>query len=278
MKTWMRKHPVDVAIACWVIGMTLSKIPVPKDGPSYYSYMAALQYAIAALMLAVMVIMGGGDSLKRVSQGAEEILRRSIYPLAIAAVSISLTIFSAFYNGEANTENIVRGGIKLVILCISIGLIEETMMRGVLFSGLQKKLGVNRKGLAAAVVLSSLIFRFEHVANAFSGGVDLLIVVQAAGKLLTAAVLGMLYAVLYMRHKNIWMISLVHALNDFISMQPMIFRGVVLEGSYVSATTGEGIAQAVVYFAILLLYIPVIRYCVRMLKAQAVPEYGIFKD
>lgn len=278
MKTWLRKHPVETAIACWVIGTSVNKIPIWKIIPSYYA-VAARQYIIAAFMLAVMVVMGGGDSLKRVLEGAGGILRKSIYFLAVTAVQIAIALIASFSMGNLKTVNIAAGELGLVVLCLSIGLVEETMYRGVLFSGLQKKLGMNRKGLAAAVVLASLIFGFDHVAgDVFAGGLDILSVTQIIGKILTSAVVGMLFAVLYMRYKNIWMIAIVHALNDFLGMQANLVKGVSMEGGYVSAGTSEAAMQTASYFMQLLLFSPIIISCVRMMKEQKAPEYGVFRD
>ena len=272
MKEFMRKQPILVALVCLGIGIVAIKLPV-------YSIpgLSVVRFVMTAILFGVITVMGGGGSLLRVREGAADTLRKSVYPLILAFLVGGLMVMAAVFGNNVNTEGLAAKEIKYLVLCASIGLFEESLFRGVLFSGLLRKMGSTQKGILGAVLLSSLIFGFIHVENyVFGGSYDLVGCVQAVLKILQSGALGFLLAALYMKNKNIWMIALVHGLNDFFPMQAAIIGSASL-GNYVGSGT-EGVGLSVVYLVYFLLYIPMIVLSVRIIKKQELPEYGVFKD
>lgn len=273
MKEFMRKQPILVALVCLGIGIVAIKLPVHD-----ILGLAAVRFVMTAILFGVITVMGGGGSLLYVREGAADTLRKSAYPLVLAFLMGVLMIAAAFFGNMINPEGLAVTEIKYLILCASIGLFEESLFRGVLFSGMLKKMGGTQKGILGAVLLSSLIFGFIHVEDyVFGGSYDLIGCVQSVLKILQSGALGFLLATLYMKNKNMWMIALVHGLNDFFPMQAVILGNASL-GNYAGAGGAGGIALIVIYLIYFLLYIPMIVLSVRIIKKQKLPEYGIFTD
>lgn len=272
MKEFMRKHPIPVAVVCLAMGIAAIHLPV-HDIPG----LSVVRFVMTAILFGVITAMGGGGSLRRVREGAADTLRKSVYPLILAVLMGALMVAAAISGNSMNTEGLAVKEIEFLILCASIGLFEESLFRGVLFSGLLRKMGGTRKGILWAVLLSSLIFGFVHVEDyIFGGSYDLIGCVQSLLKILQSGALGFLLAALYMKNKNMWMIALVHGINDFFPMQAAIMGNASL-GNYVGSGEG-GIILAGVYLFYFLLYIPVLITSVRIINRQELPEYGIFKE
>ncbi len=272
MKEFMRKRPILVALVCLGIGIAAIKLPV-YNIPG----LSVVRFVMTAIMFGVIAVMGGGGSLLRVREGAADTLRKSIYPLILAVLMGALMVMAALFGNMMNTEGLAATEFKFLILCASIGLFEESLFRGVLFSGLLRKMGGTRKGILGAVLLSSLIFGFVHVEDyIFGGSYDLVGCVQSVLKILQSGALGFLLAALYMKNKNMWMIALVHGLNDFFPMQAVILGNASL-GNYVGSGEG-GVILIGIYLVYFLLYIPVIISSVRIIKKQELPEYGVFGE
>lgn len=272
MKAFMRKHPLAVALVCLVAGFAVLRIPVPN-----ILWKAALQLAVAAVMMGVMVLMSGKRSLARVAEGAGSTLHRCSYLLILSLVIGVLAIWELLMAGSYTKEGLAGRELQSLILCLSIGLVEESMCRGVLLSGFLRKIGGwTRRGVAAAVVLSSLIFGFLHVVDyALGGSYDASGIVQALLKTLQSGMVGLLFAAVYMRDQNLWAVALVHALSDFLLMQGTIFMGTPASG-YVSSGA-LGTAKIIGYVVSLLLYTPLLVTAVKLIKEQELPEYGVFK-
>jgi len=83
----------------------------------------------------------------------------------------------------------------LAVGALLVPLGEEVLFRGVLFAGLR------RYGLTVAVVLSAVLFGAAHGLNVVG---------------ITAAVLGVLNALLYDRTRSIWPAVVAHAINNTI--------------------------------------------------------------
>ena len=94
--------------------------------------------------------------------------------------------------------------------CLLVGLFEECVFRGVIFSLLAGVLPKNRKGFILTFVLSSVVFGVAHLLNGFSVGT----LVQVAYTILT----GGLFAFCLIKTKNVLCCAAVHATYNFCGL------------------------------------------------------------
>lgn len=118
--------------------------------------------------------------------------------------------------------------------CLSIGLFEEVVFRGIIFTFLLGYFRKDKKGLFVSCVLSSIIFGLMHLFNGFSMGTLL----QVCYTTLT----GLLFAICYVKTKNILIPAIVHSIYNFCGML-FSLEGL---GSGVVFDTGTVVVMAIV--------------------------------
>lgn len=94
---------------------------------------------------------------------------------------------------------------SLIAVTLLIGVFEETLFRGVLFHGIEA-----RRGLASALVGSSVAFGLMHYVN-WVGGQPFLV---TSGQVAHAVAAGFMYAALMLRIGSIWPVILFHGFWD----------------------------------------------------------------
>lgn len=84
-------------------------------------------------------------------------------------------------------------------------------MRGIVLNLFADRFSNTRRGVLAAIILSSVIFGAAHIPNVLSGVPLSSALIQA----LQATLLGVLFAAIYLRSGNLWICIIIHALVDF---------------------------------------------------------------
>ena len=126
-------------------------------------------------------------------------------------VAIDNFQFSAYFNGKMElvydkpTDILLFGG-----YCLSVGLFEECIFRGVIFSLLAGMFPQNKKGFLLTYVASSTVFGMMHILNGIS--VDALL--QVGYSVLT----GGLFAFCLIKTKNVLCCAIVHGVYNFCGM------------------------------------------------------------
>ncbi len=130
-----------------------------------------------------------------------------LYLLPCLIVAINNFQWWSYYNG---LQSLVRTSAWDILFfacyCLCVGLFEEFVFRGVLFSIIASYLPRNRKGLIWTFVLSSLCFGLAHL----FGGNPL----QALYTVLT----GGLFAFVLIKTKNLLCCALVHGVYNFCGL------------------------------------------------------------
>jgi membrane protease YdiL (CAAX protease family) len=125
---------------------------------------------------------------------------------------------------------------KIVLLaaeCLFIGLCEEFCFRGVVFLGFLEKKRMGKSGQFWAIVLTSAVFGAVHLINLFDGASPMSVILQVGYSFL----IGSMCAVILMKTKNIWLISVLHAAFDFCgALVPTCGDGVIWDGFTVTVT------------------------------------------
>ena len=130
-----------------------------------------------------------------------------IYLIPCIIIAIDNFQFSSYFNGEIE---FARTGVIDISLfasyCFFVGLFEECIFRGVLFSVLAGVFPNNKKGLLLTFVTSSVIFGAAHLVNGFS--------LQVGYTILT----GGLFAFCLVKTKSIFCCGFIHGLYNFCGL------------------------------------------------------------
>lgn len=126
-------------------------------------------------------------------------------------VAIDNFQFSAYFNGKMSLDRTSPLDFLLFYgYCMSVGLFEECVFRGVIFSVLAGCFSKDKKGVLKTYFLSAVIFGVAHLFNGFSLGTLL----QVVYTVLT----GGLFAFCLMKTKNILCCAFVHGLYNFCGL------------------------------------------------------------
>ena len=102
----------------------------------------------------------------------------------------------------------------LFLYCMSVGLLEEFVFRGLIFSTLAGVFPNTKKGLLQTFFLSSCLFGFVHLLNIFAGAGVGETLLQVGYSILT----GGLFAFVLIKTKNLLCCAGVHAIYNFCGL------------------------------------------------------------
>lgn len=137
-------------------------------------------------------------------------------------ISINNFPISAYLNGRTELNEPVYRIFLFFIECLSVGFFEEILFRGIVLFVLFDIFLDKNNGIILSVVSSSLIFGLLHIFNVFDGASMRVIIEQIGYSFL----MGMLWAVMYVKTKNLWLVMLLHATYNFFG-QVMFELGTV---------------------------------------------------
>lgn len=103
--------------------------------------------------------------------------------------------------------------IVFTINMLFVGANEEIWMRSFVLNSLIEKYGRDRKSLWKAMIVSSIIFGLIHIPNIF-----FMEPIALAVQVVNAMSAGILFAVIFIKCRNIWAGIVVHAMVDWCSL------------------------------------------------------------
>jgi len=126
------------------------------------------------------------------------------------STALPAIIIVAFLNSPMLAVSDFKIKFQVIIICLLVGLAEEYIFRGLLFSLFLKLLHDNVFG---AVIGSSVMFGLLHLINlrALSFG-------YVSIQVIFAAAIGILFGTIYVKTKNLSIVILLHALRDMFPM------------------------------------------------------------
>ena len=137
--------------------------------------------------------------------------RKWLYLIPCFIVAVDNFQFSAYFNEKMYLVYDKPTDIALfAAYCLSVGLFEECVFRGIVFSVLAGLFPQNKKGFLLTYVVSSVAFGIMHIFNGFSAGVFL----QAGYSILT----GGLFAFCLIKTHNVLCAALVHGVYNFCGL------------------------------------------------------------
>ncbi len=134
-----------------------------------------------------------------------------LYLVPCLIVALDNFQWSSFINGKMQLINdqiedfVLFGG-----YCLAVGIFEECVFRGVIFSVLAGYFSKTKVGLWKTYVLSSIIFAAAHLLNGLSFGT----IVQVGYTFLT----GGLFGFVLLKTKNLLCCGFIHALYNFCGL------------------------------------------------------------
>ena len=134
-----------------------------------------------------------------------------LYLIPCLIIAVDNFQFSSYFNGEM--QLIGTKPISFILFfgyCISIGLFEEVVFRGIIFSIIAGYCEKNKKGFLKTYIISSVVFGLAHLFNGFS----LATILQVGYTILT----GGLFAFCLIKTKNILCCALVHGVYNFCGL------------------------------------------------------------
>ncbi len=138
-------------------------------------------------------------------------IKNALYLIPCFIIAVDNFQFSAFFQGKM--QLVRTAPIEFVLFlgyCLCVGLFEELIFRGVLFSVLAGVFSKDKKGFLKTYVVSSFIFGGAHLFNGFSFGTLL----QVGYTVLT----GGLFAFCLIKTKNVLCCALAHGVYNFCGL------------------------------------------------------------
>lgn len=273
MKRLSNHHPLlsGILILLIMVGaMLLASIPLGllfwllPDAVFWNEYM--LQLPVELFVLAVMVgitfLLGMGRVF--VCRG------RGFWRSMIPALPMLILYGLAGVEGlvwclsEGIPVQSIGGIVSFVLLMATIGITEELTYRGLIAGILYRRYGATPAGVWFSVLVSSLIFGTVHLINAVGGAAELSgVLIQMVG----ASAMGMCFAAIYFRCRNLWAVAALHGFMDFCAL---ISSGIFQEGSITETISEYSPASLLAY----VFYVVVALILLRPSKMKQITSYS----
>ncbi|MDR0812924.1 MAG: CPBP family intramembrane metalloprotease [Oscillospiraceae bacterium] len=213
IRNWCSKHRIAIPLVLTlliafmdVFGFPLApliKIEAADINPIYFALIGNQIFAIL-LCLALVKLLYPKWPLYLGTAG----LWKGVKSFGILVAVSAIIAFAAFYlglNPFDNSPTAMRVIIESVIYNISLAIIEELYVRGLLQNTLRGAFAKSRRGALYAVLLSSAIFGVGHIPGSI--GQPVLVVI---GQVLWTFGLGVFLGAVYTKTKNLWCAVLFH--------------------------------------------------------------------
>ena len=241
--------------------------------------LGSLSFGAIVAVLCV-VALGGAKLLNPTRESWKTCWKTAWWFIAISVILMLIDGLSIIGAGEAvfDAASLVRF-VETALLCFVIGLGEEVMARGIVLGGLLAPLGKTKRGVVAAIVLSSLYFGILHVDFYTTDFTDMLQLAQSVLKVLQTGVYGFALACLAVSTDDVFSISILHGLDDFLLFIPtVVLAGESAEAEYVYTDASDAIVTMVMYAIMIALYLPVAVKAYKLVKKMPKATRGAFWD
>lgn len=273
LRLWLKGHPLLVSGGALVVGLGVLGL-VPTD--TSVASLIPVRLVLALFMMGLIAFLGGRKAITPSFKGVGFALRKSAYLLGLTFVVGMSGLAMLFAQGTGMVQGWYWQLVQAILLCVVVGLFEESLFRGIILSGLLAYGAKTRSGVMRAAIISSLIFGFVHVLPFFLYGQVTTIpaFMQALFKTLGTGITGLLLAAIFIKTRSVWAIAAVHGLNDLFALISGALYGGAVATNYVNNDPSVALMYVVVYFFTLILYIPVLVVALRTLLSVSVPTTG----
>ena len=202
-------------------------------------------------------------------------IRECSYMIIVDTSLGVIAIMSEFMYGSVLVDDWIARAILITIICLLVGLSEESLFRALPTSGLICRFGETRRGIVVCCILTSIGFGLAHVLP-LTEEISAVVILQAVLKTLQTGICGLLWASIFVRDRSVWGIGMAHGLTDLaVTLSSAIFTTGAIDTTYVESGA-EAWDTVWTYVIIIAIYSPLIPMAVKILRKLPVPDHGAF--
>lgn len=221
IRKFSKKHALAFFILYMLLGMIVNKLVnviFSIDRLSFTNIQAITKYIVPGIFLGVTIyVVGTGKQIGFRKKGFLKGLLLGA-PLIVAGIVLFLLASSVTQYDASLIKSPAIIYYTLGMLCV--GLYEEIYSRGLLLNVLINKEGKSKKGLMKSAIMSSAIFGLGHFPNMIAKPeLFVSIIIQ----MIYASLIGLFFAAVYIRCRNIWPVIIIHAVFDWLTLLPSFF-------------------------------------------------------
>ncbi len=245
IKRLQTKHPLlycvlaaALFLAAMMLGINLFTLLLTLAGPVFmlpfvvepYLLQIAQEVFGGAAAVFLLAATGSLGELARRGRGFLDGLLVGMLPFVLSCYSLTVNLVLIGPPEGAALKAPWRIAVFFIAM-LMIGAAEEFLFRGVVARTLLEHFGSSHLGIWKACLLSGVVFGAGHAVNLLSSA-PLGVLVQCC---LTAS-LGILYAAIYYRTGNVWVVVFLHTLQDVAAMAASgLYEGGASIGEMVSS-------------------------------------------
>lgn len=243
-----KSHVICFSIGLILIVDLLRKIIVEMlnclelaDGNTNFDYMLA-EFVFFCIALIMLQITGQRHILKCTKKSFFKSLWSGFVFFVLAIIGCTLFVLEEAKQGI--TYKSLSEIVAFIIFVILVGLAEEIIFRGIIADSIFEYFGNSVFGVVKSVVLGGIIFGFAHITNYFAGQS----LEQTIIQMIATSMLGLLLTAIYLRHKNIFGVAILHTILDFmvLFMQGSFVEGYSLQYQDVDINFWESLKQSLI--------------------------------
>ena len=251
MRTFFNKFPVlsSILLAIVALGLLMVSSTVVAELSDDTRLGSIATIIVYALPIAFVVFMAFILKLQGVLSFKKAGLLKGIFLLGLPMLCFSAFSFFVSTTQIAEHEFVNPAVLSLVLFTchmLLIGVFEEFLFRGVILNNMLKKWGKNKSGIIRAVIYSSILFGSAHLVNLIGTSN---FVIGTISQLFYTFFLGIFFAAIYIRTKNIWTVVILHAIFDWLAMILITFYPTM-------APSGETDVDITILFGQIILTLP----------------------
>lgn len=218
-KDFSKKYPVLLAIIAFFFMFGLLKLmSFMPDGPLSFG-MIELVMAVAVSALTVLFMGKEKMSFSAKGFGYGFGLLRGYYIFMVCLTLFGILgniLHSVVLKTEFPYQLIPF--INILLVGLFVGIVEESIFRGLMFGGLVQKLGNAKKSIIVAALISGFSFGVLHVIGPVLHGqvTDVGSITTAILKIIQCAIFGVILAFIYYKTRNLFVVAALHSLDDFL--------------------------------------------------------------
>lgn len=131
-------------------------------------------------------------------------------------VGVFYALFMFTINFFGNFSHVHPPDLSYLLACVFIafttGLFEEVLIRGFTYKRFIKNIGYSVDGVKKSIIWSSVLFGVMHIVNL--SGYDLSSILTTTSQIISAVILGLFFALVYLQSKSLWSVIILHSLID----------------------------------------------------------------
>ncbi|MCQ2458212.1 MAG: CPBP family intramembrane metalloprotease [Clostridia bacterium] len=161
-----------------------------------------------------------------------------------------LLIFAGFLTFLFLTDPETRGTLSVTpgllsgtLLCVTVGIFEETAYRAVIYDGIAGFTRNTRGTYTASAVVSFILFGVSHVLNELlmpETFTEPTLLMQVLLKITQTGLIGLIMMLIYVRTGTVWAPAAAHALFDLLLCLPELLTAADISMEYVSVEDAAG--------------------------------------